>query len=119
MRFDFPSTSVELTINGVECTLDVGDAEMQDRLQEASDIARRGDLSDEQACVQASERLRGIVSAILGDEATDQIYKDVRPNLYKDVELVAFLRTAMNESGPTQRFTTTMNALDAVIGIDD
>ena len=119
MRFDFSSTEIELTINGVDCTLDVGDAEMQYRLIEAAELIQRSELAGNGANVQASEQLRQIVEAILGEETTGKIYKGTRPNVYKDVELILFLRRALDEAEPTQKFNTTMGALGSLIGLDD
>lgn len=119
MDFSFPNTEVALTINGVDCTLDVGDAAMQDRLLEAAELAQSFDPADGDAFVRGSERMRGVISAILGEEATARIYEGVGPNIYKDVELVLFLRHAMDESEPTKRFDATMAALPVVLGMDD
>ena len=119
MDFNFPSTEVELTINGVDCTLDVGDAAMQDRLLAAASLAQNFDPADGNANVRGSEQIRGIVSAILGEEATARIYEGVGPNIYKDVELVLFLRRVMDESEPGKRFDATMAALPVVLGMND
>lgn len=119
MDFSFPNTEVELTINGVDCTLDVGDAAMQDRLLEAAALAQSFDPADGNANVRASEQMRGIISAILGEETSARIYEGAGPNIYKDVELVLFLRRVMDESEPTKRFDATMAALPVVLGMDD
>ncbi len=117
--FSFESTTVSLTINGVDCTLDVGDASLQDRLVQAAEAVRDANVDGTPTNVGASERLRSIIGAILGEEATAQIYRGVAPNIYKDVELILFLRRVMDEAAPAKRFEATMCALDAVIGADD
>lgn len=119
MEFSFPNTEIMLTINGVECTLDVGDASMQDRLIEAASAAQSATLSDGSANVEASATLREIVIAILGEDAVKQIYQDQEPNLYKDVSLILFLRKALDEAAPTQQFNADMTALQAVLGAND
>ena len=118
-RFDFSSTEVALIINGVDCTLDVGDASLQDRLLQAAEAVQGIAPGEAPTNIGASERLRGIVAAVLGEEATARIYQDVAPNLYKDVELILFLRRVMDDAVSTKRFEATMSALDAVIGADD
>lgn len=94
---------------------------MQDRLAEAASVAQTStpEVIGVGANVQASQRLRDIVAAILGEDATRRIYEGRRPNIYEDVQLVLYLKRAMDEAEPTKRFEETMDTLSELIGMDD
>lgn len=113
--FEFTDTQIEIIIQGHKCVIDVGDADMQDRLLKAATIAQTALVPDEDCNKQASEKLRSLARAILGDEACDAIYDGVPLNVYKDVELFLFLRQQMDDAEPTKRFDNNVLALDALL----
>ena len=121
MGFTFADTTTQVEIEGKAYTIDVGNSFIQDRLLEAANVAVAFDPSEagEGATVAASEKLRGVIAAILGEEQAAEVFADRPPNLMHEVQLVLYLRQAMDESEPAKRFEATLAACDAVIGADD
>lgn len=122
MGFRFEDTTIDVEIEGKTYKIDACDSEMQDRLVEAADLAAAFDPSragDQAYHLAASEKLRGIVAAILGAEAAEAVFAGRRPNIMQEVQLILYLRRAIDDAEPTKRFMATINAMEAVIGADD
>lgn len=118
MGFEFKDRTVRVEVDGKEYAIQIGSAEMADRVAMAytnlEAIGGEKLASDPHANMNVSKMLRNLVGAILGKEAQDEIFAD-RPNsVIAEIELIAYLMEEVN--GAEDSLFSVSDAMSAVAG---
>lgn len=103
--FVFGSNDVIVTIEGKDYPIVIGDVAIMENLEKARDAVARADFEKMQSegdkskqALAMSNTLRGIVGALLGNEARKEIFDGRRANYLDELELVAYLITEVTGS---------------------
>lgn len=102
MGFKFKDRTVRVEIEGREYAIQIGSAEMADRVAMAYTNleAIGGDklANDQNVNVNASNMLRNLIGAILGQQAQDEIFEHRQHSVIDEIELLSFLMTEVNKA---------------------
>lgn len=102
MGFKFKDRTVRVEIEGREYAIQIGSAEMADRVAMAYTNleAIGGDklANDQNVNVKVSNMLRNLIGAILGQQAQDEIFENRQHSVIDEIELLSFLMTEVNKA---------------------
>lgn len=102
MGFKFKDRTVKVEIEGREYAIQIGSAEMADRVAIAYTNleAIGGDklANDQNVNVNVSNMLRNLIGAILGQQAQDEIFENRQHSVIDEIELLSFLMTEVNKA---------------------
>lgn len=102
MGFRFKDRTVKVEIEGREYAIQIGSAEMADRVAMAYTNleAIGGDklANDQNVNVNVSNMLRNLIGAILGQQAQDEIFENRQHSVIDEIELLSFLMTEVNKA---------------------
>ena len=102
MGFKFKDRTVKVEIEGREYAIQIGSAEMADRVAMAYTNleAIGGDklANDQNVNVNVSNMLRNLIGAILGQQAQDEIFENRQHSVIDEIELLSFLMTEVNKA---------------------
>lgn len=102
MGFKFKDRTVKVDIEGREYAIQIGSAEMADRVAMAYTNleAIGGDklANDQNVNVNVSNMLRNLIGAILGQQAQDEIFEHCQHSVIDEIELLSFLMTEVNKA---------------------
>lgn len=102
MGFKFKDRTVRVEIEGREYAIQIGSAEMADRVAMAYTNleAIGGDklANDQNVNVNVSNMLRNLIGAILGQQAQDEIFENRQHSVIDEIELLSFLMTEVNKA---------------------
>lgn len=102
MGFKFKDRTVKVEIEGREYAIQIGSAEMADRVAMAYTNleAIGGDklANDHNVNVNVSNMLRNLIGAILGQQAQDEIFENRQHSVIDEIELLSFLMTEVNKA---------------------
>lgn len=102
MGFKFKDRTVKVEIEGREYAIQIGSAEMADRVAMAYTNleAIGGDklANDQNVNVNVSNMLRNLIGAILGQEAQDEIFAKRQHSVIDEIELLSYLMDEVNKA---------------------
>lgn len=102
MGFEWSAPKAQLSIFGIECEVEIGDAEMSDRVQRAVAKMQKVDFkaleSDGKAYMAVSAELRGIIRSFVGQEAAESIFKGRKPNIVMEANMLAYVMEEINRA---------------------
>ena len=102
MGFKFKDRTVKVEIEGREYAIQIGSAEMADRVAMAYTNLETigGDklANDQNVNVNVSNMLRNLIGAILGQQAQDEIFENRQHSVIDEIELLSFLMTEVNKA---------------------
>lgn len=119
MGFKFKDRTVKVEIEGREYAIQIGSAEMADRVAMAYTNleAIGGDklANDQNVNVNVSNMLRNLIGAILGQEAQDEIFAKRQHSVIDEIELLSYLMDEVNKAEDS-RFSIS-DAIQEVAGM--
>lgn len=102
MGFKFKDRTVRVEIEGREYAIQIGSAEVADRVAMAYTNleAIGGDklANDQNVNVNVSNMLRNLIGAILGQEAQDEIFAKRQHSVIDEIELLSYLMDEVNKA---------------------
>ena len=94
--FAYDAPTVELDILGEAVTLRVGDV---DTIRSVDDACRTiASLGEDASWGELSERLRGFIRTVMGDDAFDRAFGGRPANVIEEIECLAYIRRRIRES---------------------
>lgn len=102
MGFKFKDRTVKVEVDGKEYAIQIGSAEMADRVAMAytnlEAIGGEKLASDPRANMNVSNMLRNLIGAILGQEAQDEIFAKRQHSVIDEIELLSYLMDEVNKA---------------------
>lgn len=100
MSFEWSAPVAKFEIFGVECEVEIGDAELSDNVQRIANKIGSIDFDklngDSKLYMSMSAELRGIVRTIVGDERAKKIFSGKKPNIVMEVNMLAYIYEQMD-----------------------
>ena len=93
MGFEWSDPAVRIEIFGASYEVEIGDPYTIGRLQEASAKLQKFDVekAGKEAAVAMSSEMRGVVRAVIGDEAAEKVFEGRKPNLAMEASMIAYI----------------------------
>lgn len=98
--FEWKAPAAQFEIFGVPCEVEIGDAEVTDRLVAAGKKLERFDLGkkDAKGALAMSHELRNVIRCAIGDEAAGKVFDGRKPNIAMETSMVAYIFERINEA---------------------
>lgn len=101
-NFEWSAPAARFEIFGVPCEVEVGDVETTDNIERVSAKLKRFDVgkarSNNKMALAMSHELRGVVRAVVGDEAASKIFEGRKPNIAMEASMIAYIFERINEA---------------------
>ena len=99
-RFEWKAPAARFEIFGVPCEVEIGDAEVTDRLAAAGKKLERFDLGkkDAKGALAMSHELRNVIRCAIGDEAAGKVLDGRKPNIAMETSMIAYIFERINEA---------------------
>lgn len=98
--FEWSAPAARFEVFGVPCVVEIGDAEIFDRLQKTGEklMGFNPAKGGQKAALAMSHELRGVVRAVVGDEAASRIFEGRKPNIAMEASMIAYIFEQINEA---------------------
>lgn len=103
--FGWSAPAARFEIFGVPCEVEIGDAEVTDRLAAAGKKLERFDMGkkDAKGALAMSHELRNVIRCAIGDEAAGKVFDGRKPNIAMETSMVAYIFEQINEANAKAR----------------
>lgn len=108
MPFEWSAPVARFEVFDVECEVEIGDAKLSDEVQRIANKIRSIDFEklngDSKMYTALSAELRGIVRAIVGEDAAKKIFAGRNPNVVMEINMLAYIYEQLDAakgSGPS------------------
>lgn len=99
MGFEFKSRTKQVEICGKKYVIEKGSvdvAQRVDAMQKRMAHMTEAELNSPDAMKKVSDALRGLVGALLGKKAQEEIFEGRNPNIIDELELLTYLLDELN-----------------------